>query len=152
MGKINLGRVILGGLVAGVVINIVEGVTNGVLLAQRWNDSLSKLGQHAVTTKQIIAFNVWGFAVGILTVWLYAAIRSRMGAGARTGLCAGAFMWAAVCALAVAPPVFLHIYPLDLSLTALAIELPEMLIAAVAGAALYKENGAEAARASSVAA
>jgi len=38
MGKINLGRVILGGLVAGVIINVAEGVLNGVILQSqcRW--------------------------------------------------------------------------------------------------------------------
>ena len=29
-------------------------------------------------------FTVWGFLVGIFAVWLYAAIRPRYGAGAKT--------------------------------------------------------------------
>lgn len=35
MGKINMGRVILGGLVAGIFIDAFEGVLNGVLLANQ---------------------------------------------------------------------------------------------------------------------
>jgi hypothetical protein len=35
MGKINWNRVILGGLVAGAIVNIFEYVLNGVVLAKR---------------------------------------------------------------------------------------------------------------------
>ncbi len=37
MGKINWGRVLLGGLLAGIVVNVFEYVTNGVVLASDWN-------------------------------------------------------------------------------------------------------------------
>ncbi len=36
MGKINWGRVFLGGLLAGVVVNVFEFVTNGLVLASNW--------------------------------------------------------------------------------------------------------------------
>ena len=36
MGKINMSRVLLGGLVAGVVINAIEGLVNGVLFEADW--------------------------------------------------------------------------------------------------------------------
>ncbi len=36
MGKINWTRVILGGLVAGVIINVFESVLNGVILTKIW--------------------------------------------------------------------------------------------------------------------
>ena len=148
MGKINLGRVILGGLAAGVVINLIEGVLNGAVLASQWDAALKTLGQHEISTKQIVAFNVWGFAIGILTVWLYAAIRTRMGAGAKTAMCAGLFVWATAYAAGVFAPLITHVYPVNLVATSLAVEIPEMLIAAVVGAWLYKENSTETARAS----
>jgi len=148
MGKINLGRVILGGLLAGVVINIFEGVLNGAILASQWDAVMKTLGQHAMSTKQVVAFNLWGFAIGILTVWLYAAMRTRMGAGAKTAMCAGLFVWATAYAAGAFAPVITHVYPLNLVATALAVEIPEMLIAAVAGAWLYKEDAADTARAS----
>ncbi len=139
MGKINLSRVILGGLLAGVVINIIEGVVNGGFLATDWADAMTALHQHSVSTKQIIAFNVWGFAIGILTVWLYAAMRPRYGAGPKTAICAGLFMWAVGYALANFAPVILHVFPVSLVAKSLSAELVEMVIAALAGAWLYKE-------------
>ena len=45
MGKINWTRVILGGLVAGVVINISEFVLNGVVLAKDMEAAISALGR-----------------------------------------------------------------------------------------------------------
>jgi hypothetical protein len=143
MAKINLSRVILGGLLAGVVINLVEGVMNGVVFQKQWADVMTGLGKSATpSVKQIVAFNVLGFAVGLLTVWLYAAIRPRFGAGPKTAMCAGLIVWALAFAAGNAGPVFLHIYRVELMIPAVAIELLEMLAAALVGAYLYKEDAA----------
>ena len=42
MGKINFGRVLLGGLVAGLVINIGEYLLNGVVLAKQMEGTFAK--------------------------------------------------------------------------------------------------------------
>ena len=144
MGKINTGRLILGGIVAGIVIDIFEGIMNGVVLQQQWADVFSSLGKSpGLSVKQILALNVWGLAAGILTVWLYAAIRPRYGAGPRTAILAGLAVWATAFGLATAVPVFFHLYPVGLGITAVALEGVEMILAGLAGAAVYKENAAE---------
>ena len=143
MGRKNLGRVILGGLVAGVVINLFEGVLNGIVLEKQWMDVLTGLGKSATfSSKQIAAFNVWGFALGILTVWIYAAMRPRFGAGPRTAVCAGLVVWALAYAMGEAGPVFLHVFPVGMTLTIVAVEGVEMIVAGLAGAVLYKEDSA----------
>ena len=38
-------------------------------------------------------FVFFAFLLGIVTVWLYAAIRPRFGAGAKTAVIAGLFVW-----------------------------------------------------------
>ena len=45
MRKINWSRVFLGGLVAGVIINLFEFVTNGVFLAAQWESMMRPLGR-----------------------------------------------------------------------------------------------------------
>jgi hypothetical protein len=148
-GKINYGRVLLGGLVAGVVINIVEGMMNGIVLASQWEEQMKSLNRSAAgSMKQIAVLNLWGFAAGILTVWLYAAIRPRLGAGPRTAMCAGLFTWASICGMGTAVPVILHVYRLDLGLIGVGYELVEMLTAALLGAYFYKEPSVEAGRSS----
>ena len=87
MGKINWTRVILGGLVAGVIINVFESVLNGVILAKDMEAAISALGRQ-MGGGALAVFIAWGFLVGIFAVWLYAAIRPRYGAGPKTAACA----------------------------------------------------------------
>ena len=143
MGKINWGRVILGGLVAGVIINIFEGVTNAGFLQDQWTTVMTGLNKTAAfSTKQIVFFNIAGFAIGIFTILAYALMRPRLGAGVNTALCAGALMWIVGNAIPNSFNVVTHLFPLDLMLKLTAVGLVELLLASVAGAALYKEDGA----------
>ena len=148
MSKINLSRVILGGVVAGLVIDLCEGILNGVILKQQWADVFTALRKTSDTmsVKQIIAFNLWGIAAGIITVWLYAGLRPRYGAGPRTAILAGLTVWALAFGLATAVPVFFHLYPVGLGLTSVALEAIEMILAGLAGGALYKESAADSAQ------
>ena len=78
MFPVRWSRVVLGGLVAGVVINACEYLFNGVLLAQHWADALRAVNHAAsFSATEIAAFNVWGFLMGIAAVWLYASIRDH---------------------------------------------------------------------------
>jgi len=140
MGKINIRRVILGGIIAGVIINVVEGVMNGLILQPQWSEAAKAIGRSAtMSTKQIVAFNVWGFAAGIIAVWLYAAMRPRFGAGPRTAIRTGAVVWLLAYAMADAMMAFLHIFPLGLLMTVAAVGLVEVLVATTAGAYFYRE-------------
>ena len=94
----NRVRVILGGLLAGLVINIVEYITNGVVLKQAWGQAMQTLGKSAeLSAGAIVMFNVWGFLLGIAAVWLYAAMRPRYGPGASTAIRAGFAALGACC-------------------------------------------------------
>jgi hypothetical protein len=79
--------VILGGLVAGVIINVFEFLLNGVILANDMQAAIRALGKQ-MGGGALASFTVWGFLVGIFAVWLYAAIRPRFGALRATALCA----------------------------------------------------------------
>jgi hypothetical protein len=151
MNRINLGRVVLGGIVAGIVINIFEGVLNGVVLASQWATVMTGLGKSGtMSIKQIVAFNVWGFVTGVLMVWLYASMRPRLGAGPKTAICAGLMIWATTYVLGSAAPVFLHLFPVGLMATGLAVGLVETVVAGLAGAYFYKEDAAELPKASAM--
>ena len=145
MGKINMGRVILGGLVAGIVIDIFEGVLNGVVLADQWTAYMSSLGKPAAfSVNQLIGFNLIGLLYGILTVRLYAAIRPRFGPGSRTALRAGIAIWLIGYLLPNMGYVVAGLAPQRLTIIALAVQIVEVPLAALVGAALYKEDEAEA--------
>ena len=141
MGKINWARVVLGGLVAGFIINIFEYVLNAVVFAKEMEEAVSALGRQ-LGPDQIAVFIVWGFLVGIFAVWLYAAIRPRYGAGAGTSLCAGAAVWDLGYLLAAATPFVLKLFPPRLMMIGLAVGLVEVLVGTLAGAWLYREEAA----------
>src|SRR5262245_17458233 len=127
MGKINWPRVILGGLVAGVIINISEFLLNGVVLAKDMEAALHALGREVGGT-QLAMFTVWGFLVGIFALWLYAAIRPRYGAGAKTALCAAAAVWGLGYFLASVTPIALQLFPGRIMAIGLTVGLIEVLV------------------------
>jgi hypothetical protein len=141
MGRMNLGRVVLGGIAAGIVLDISEGVMRGMLLRDQGADMMARLGlPSAVTTKQLVAFNLWGLVVGVLTILLYAGIRPRMGAGPKTAIIAGLFVWALVFALGAMPFVFTHVLPVGFAVMTACAEGVMMIFAGLVGGALYKED------------
>lgn len=146
MEKINYGRVVLGGIVAGIVGNILGYLVDGMILAPQWAASMKALGKGEFSVNQIVAFNAIGLVTGIFTVWLYAAIRPRYGAGPKTAALAGLAAWIAGALLPnVAFMGVTGLFPTDLTAISTAAGVVESIIAALAGAALYKET-AEAVR------
>ena len=81
MRGINTARVVVGGLVAGLVINVSEFILNMVVMGADMNAAMTRLNLPPVGGQAITVFVVLGFALGIGTIWLYAAIRPRYGAG-----------------------------------------------------------------------
>ncbi|HEY6943759.1 MAG TPA: hypothetical protein VI431_01365, partial [Candidatus Acidoferrum sp.] len=92
MGKMNIGRVILGGLLAGLILNIFEYVLNGVVFASQWDAYMKALGRQ-MRPNAIPFFIVSTFVAGIGVVWLYAAARPRLGPGAKTAALTGLAYW-----------------------------------------------------------
>ena len=86
VGKINLGRVLVGGIVAGVIVDIFEYFLNAKLLADQWHALMVAQKLPMWGMNEIIAFDVMGLVIGLVAVWTYAAIRPRFGAGPKTAV------------------------------------------------------------------
>ena len=140
MGKINLGRVVLGGLLAGVVINVLEFLLNEPILGGQWTEAMVALGVEAPSGAALLWYVIWGFVLGIGIVWVYAAIRPRFGPGPKTAVIAGLAVWVLMWLLGFGVTVVSGMFPAGLVIVTLLWELFEMPIAAVAGAWLYKEE------------
>ena len=81
----NYGRVILGGLLAGLILNIGEFLFNGVIMASAMHEwALAHNFPPEPTPTFFVAATVLTFLLGIVLVWLYALIRPRMGPGPKT--------------------------------------------------------------------
>ncbi len=138
MGKINWGRVFLGGLLAGLVINVFEYVTNGVVLSAEWDAAMKALG-HQMPMSAIPAFVVWGFLVGISSIWLYAAARPRFGPGPKTAALTGFGYWIIGYLLPNFGLLAMGLFPRRLLVMGTLVGLVEIIVASQAGAWLYKE-------------
>ena len=139
MGRINVARVILGGLLAGLVINLSETILNLVVVAQAMEDAFRALNRPALGTNAIVGFVLFSFIVGIAMIWLYAAIRPRFGAGPKTATTAGLLVWFFAYLNGSVAMGLMDLFPMKLMAVTTIWGLPEIVIAAVAGASLYKE-------------
>lgn len=149
MGQINVARVILGGLVAGIVINVFEAVLNLFVIADQARQAMQKLNlQTDFSMNQIMLFNVLGFATGIMIVWLYAAIRPRYGAGPKTAMGAGLMVWLVGYLIPNVGFAVIGLYPMGLIAIGLCVGILETVLAGLVGAYLYKEEETAASRTS----
>jgi hypothetical protein len=141
MNKINVGRVLLGGLLAGLVMNIGEFLLNGVLLAKSMEEDFRRLNitppgaDPAFITKAVLMT----FLLGIAVVYLYAAIRPRFGSGVKTAICAGLIAWFFVYVYVGVINGSIGLVSWNLILIGIVWGIFEYTIGAVAGAWLYKE-------------
>ena len=144
MGKINIGRLILGGVVAGLIADILDYFVDGLWLSQRWASEMKLLNHDAaITMRQIVLLDLIGIAGGLAAIWIYAAIRPRFGAGVRTAVYAGVAVWFLTCLLPNAGFMYaLDFFSHHLTLYTTLGGLVEIVVGTIVGAALYKEAGA----------
>ena len=139
MGKINFGRVLLGGLVAGFILNVGEFLLNTIVLQQQHQEFLKRCGFPEPGTKFLVIVVTITFVLGIVIVLGYAAIRPRFGAGPKTAIIAGLFAWFGVVVFGNIIFAGLGMAPVNLVAMVIGWELVEYLLATLVGAALYKE-------------
>lgn len=140
MPGINFSRVLLGGLAAGVILNAGEFLLNEVLFKTQLEETVARL--HVERPELIFNSLASGLTLllGIVVVLLYALIRTRLGPGPKTALMAGALAWFCIYFYSgVLTSVLLGLRK-DLLLIGLVWGAFEYSIAAIGGAALYREK------------
>lgn len=140
MGGINYGKMVIGGIIAGLVYNVGQSIVHLVLFAEQSAALSESMGLGEPTTTQIVWFWVIGFVIGIAMIWLYVGIRPRFGAGVPTAIKAGV----AVFVLAELIPVTFNssagLYAFGDVLMFVIATLVLLVISAVAGAYPYTEG------------
>jgi len=140
VSKINVGRVLLGGLVAGLVINAGEFLLNGILLRPHIEADMKRMNLTPPGAGFGLLAVALTFIFGMAAVLLYALIRSRLGAGPKTALVIALVLWFCVYAYSGTVNMMLISVPSKLILMILAWGLVEYPLGVLAGAALYKET------------
>lgn len=139
MNKINMGRVLLGGLVAGLVLNIGEFLLNGVVLASQMKafnaqHNFAEPGNNFLITAVLLTF-----LLGIVLVLGYAAIRPRFGPGVKTAIIASLFGWFGIYFYSGIFYAMLFGIPIGTCAMIIVWGLVEYIIATIIGAWFYKE-------------
>jgi len=134
-----MGRVLMGGLAAGLIINIGETILNIPLAGAQMEQALQARNLPPVGGGAIAYFVVMCFLLGILIVWTYAAVRPRLGPGPTTAVTVAVLAWFLTLVWSGGAQVAMGIMPLKLTVMGLAWGLGEVVIATLAGARLYSE-------------
>jgi len=136
-GKINWGRVVLCGIVSGVVWTVLSSLITA-LLAKDFVVAVPG-GRLSKPPAGFVAFLFMvALMMGIWAMWLYAAIRPRYGPGAKTAAITGLSWWAISSCVDATWGSFGFVAP-SAVLPASAASLPALIIAAMVGAWLYRE-------------
>jgi len=139
MSGINLVRVLIGGIVAGVVaiagdylVNQVILVEDGTQLVQRLNLDREQV-EASGTTWMIV-----DVLYGILLVFAYAAMRPRFGPGPRTAIISALTLYLAITVVLMGF-MSMGMFVPDAFMRSAGLQLVIALAASLAGAAVYKE-------------
>jgi hypothetical protein len=143
----NGSRILAGGLAAGIVMNVMDFLSNGVLFGEKMKaeanafkpglgDAMAMMGG-----KQIAGYVIMDLVVGGIIVWSYAAMRPRFGAGPKTAIMVALALWI-FGSIVAAGYMTMGIMSSGLWFQFGFFYLFSLIIAALVGGAVYKEEGA----------
>ena len=138
---INIGKVISGGLLAGLVMNVLDMTWNFTVLAADMEGMVDRLGlDPAVMTdlSYAIPWIVVDFVFGLVIVWNYAAMRPRLGPGPKTAILAGLVPYVAVTAVLYGFTA-MGVFSRAMMIKGSAFALISVVVGSLAGAWAYRE-------------
>lgn len=99
--RMNMSKVLVGGIIAGIVMLAIDFVTNTYLLGPQYVAQMEAYkpgsGAAMMSGNAKLVYPLLDLIIGIALVWLYAAIRPRFGPGPKTAFIAALFTWVISC-------------------------------------------------------
>ncbi len=146
MDKINWPRVVLGGIVSGVVLIVLATTSMAFFSGQQKLRGMARAlgGSPSALAAPLFLVFVF-FSLGILLTGTYAAIRPRFGPGPRTAAVAGfavwlTGVWLSLVAFALKSVVLGESYPLPSGPALPCMYLVAIVTSTLTGAWVYKEQ------------
>ena len=142
MPKINWTRLIIGSLVAAVICFLSDGFFHERVASADWKAVYDNLGARtppAEHTASLFYFAFFELGRGFVAMLLYALMRQFFSPGPKTATLAGVVTWIAFSLTGPAQFIPLEFYSHALWMKVGAFQLVTSIVAAIAGAALYKE-------------
>ena len=140
MNQININRVLLGGMVAGFLINIGEFILNAILLRAHIEADMKRMNLTPPGFGFAALAVALTFIFGILAVLIYAMMRSRLGPGPKTALLTALILWFCLYAYSGTINMLLISVPPKIIIMILAWGIVEYPVGILAGAWLYREE------------
>jgi hypothetical protein len=143
MKPINYARVLVGGLAAGLLLFLADGLIHEMLLKEHWMAALEAAGRRVETEQHgggMAYFALFELLRGLALAWVYAVFRTHFGPGPKTAVCSALTVWGILFPIAFTQEIPLGFRsPTMLSLWALYEVVPSVIAGLVAGA-LYKDR------------
>jgi hypothetical protein len=94
---IRVGRVAMAGIAAGLVMGVIDWIVGkfitGPMMIADMNNFKAGMGDAMNAPNAWMGQFFFDIIMGVLLVWLYAAIRPRFGAGMKTAVFAAIYIW-----------------------------------------------------------
>jgi len=140
MGGIDTKRWLLGGLAAGVLIWLVEGLATMLYM----DDMKAALEAHGLAMEMNVGAVVTGAVVsliaGLTIVFIYAMARARLGPGPRTAVTVAVVYFLGSYLISILGFRMLGLFPDRMLLTWGVVGLVEAVLAALLGGYIYREK------------
>ncbi len=140
MGGINVPRWLAGGVVAAIVIYVIEWIMGTNVWATAVNARLTELGlSTSMTAGTFVGFAIMSLLVGLVLIFFYAAARTRFGPGVRTAVIVSIALFLGGYLTGLVYYGIIGLFSSDLLVKWGVQGLIETIIAGIAGAWVYKE-------------
>jgi hypothetical protein len=140
---INTQKVLIGGIAAGVVMNIIDFISNMYILGARMkveSDAFKPgMSDQMMSGTNMVSYIVMDLVLGILLVWTYAAMRPRFGPGMRTATYVAVLFWI-LAGIFLSGYLHMGIMSAGLWWSFAIVGLVNTLVSAWVGAKLYSED------------
>lgn len=142
MSQLNWSRIIIGGLVAAIILFLTDGFFHESVVTADWKAVYAGLGanepQHS--SSGMAYFAIFELGRGLISLLIYALMRPFFKPGPKTAVLAGIVTWLAFSVTGPAQFIPLKFYSNALWGKVAAFQLITSIVAAIAGAAIYKDS------------
>jgi hypothetical protein len=140
MSRINWGRLTIGAIVAAIILFVSDGLMHETWLHEDWLAVYNRL--RATTPEEtpvsMIYFAIFELGRGFIALFLYVLMREHFQPGPKTAALAGFVTWVAFSLTGPAQFIPLGFFSNALWVKMAVAHLVTSVVAAIAGAALYK--------------
>jgi len=141
MARINWARLLIGALIATIIAFLSDGFLHEQLLKADWKAVYDNLGatptvEHGSHMVYFVAFEL---GRGLVSMFVYVMMRPHFGPGPKTAALAGVVAWLAFSVTGPAQFIPLGFFSNALWAKVMVFQLVTSVLAAIAGAAIYKD-------------